>query len=81
MTTTLMDQVGNTLNQVSFILSHEGHEISAQDVYAMAADVQDALAAMLILAHQIEKTEQARCDLQVAEFDRNHRMQEVSCEL
>ena len=76
-----LHQVSNTLSQVSFILNHEGSDIVSSDVYALCADVEDALTGLITLAKQIERSEQQRLDQQVAVFDRNQQAQDFACEL
>lgn len=76
-----LDQVANTLSQASFIINHEGSDISSSDVYAICADVEDALNGLLMVAQKIEKQERERLDHQVSTFDCNQQVLDFSCDL
>jgi uncharacterized protein YfcZ (UPF0381/DUF406 family) len=76
-----LDQVSNTLSQVSFIINHEGSNIVSSDVYALCADVEDALAGLITLAKRIERSEQQRMIHQVDTFDRNQQALDFACDL
>lgn len=76
-----LDSVANTLSQVSFILNHEGNGIQASDVYALCADVEDALSGLITMAQQIERRDNQRLTQQVATFDRNQQVIDFGCEL
>jgi hypothetical protein len=76
-----LDRVANTLSQASFIINHEGSNISSSDVYALCADVEDALSGLLVVAQKIEQQERKRIEHQVSTFDRNQQVLDFSCDL
>jgi hypothetical protein len=50
-----LERVADQCQQAGFVLSHEGEQISAEDLYFICAQLENAQAALLTHANRIER--------------------------
>lgn len=50
-----LTQVADTLATLGYVISMEGEDIASEDLYAMAGDLEESIAALLAAAQQKEK--------------------------
>lgn len=50
-----LTQVADTLATLGYVISMEGEDIASNDLYAMATDLEESIAALLSLAKQKEE--------------------------
>ena len=50
-----LTQVADTLATLGYVISMEGEDIASEDLYAMASDLEESIAALLTAAKQKEK--------------------------